>query len=211
MILHLADAETHSDLETYVGRARQLDADGAIRLQAVGGVLAAWVGVLRGQGLTGEGTTLGLRALPLAEPAQLDVVVPLAGLADRFARAADGDTELPVPPTEVRAGWASVSPPQGGWQPIGEVPVQVLKDTAAEGISEITAGAPEGSGAHAVDALRRRVWARSIATTGGLDGLPAAVAFASYTLGFLVGDTARVYAAGRWHRLSTPAGHVLVR
>ncbi|MFC6705960.1 hypothetical protein [Flexivirga alba] len=210
MILQLADADTRADLETYVGRARQLDSDGAVRLQAVGSVLAVWIGVLSGHGLTGEGTTLGLRALPLAQPAQLDVVVPLAGLSDRFARAGN-DTELPVPPTEVRAGWASVSPPQGGWTPVGEVPAQTLKDAAAEGIAEITAGAPEGSGAHAVDALRRRVWSRSIATTGGIDGLPAAVAFASYTLGFLVGETAQVYAAGRWHRLTTPVGHVLVR
>lgn len=211
MILQLADAETRADLVTYVGRARQLDADGAVRLQAVGGVLAVWVGVLNGQGLTGEGTTLGLRALPLAGPAQLDVVVPLAGLADRFARAGTADSEVPVPPTEVRAGWASVSPPQGGWQPVGEISVQSLKDTAAAGIAEIAAGAPEGSGAHAVDALRRRVWGRAIASAGGIDGLPAAVAFASYTLGFLVGDTAQVYAAGRWHRLTTPVGHVLVR
>ncbi len=210
MILQLADAETRADLETYVGRARQLDTDGAVRLQAVGSVLAVWIGVLSGHGLTGEGTTLGLRTVPLAQPAQLDVVVPLAGLSDRFARAGSV-TELSVPPTEVRAGWASVSPPQGGWIPVGEVPAQTLKDAAAEGISEITAGAPEGSGAHAVDALRRRVWSRSIATTGGIDGLPAAVAFASYTLGFLVGETAQVYAAGRWHRLTTPAGHVLVR
>lgn len=210
MILQLADGETRADLVTYVARARQLDADGAVRLQAVGGVLAVWVGVLNGHGLAGEGTTLGLRALRLAEPAQLDVVVPLAGLSDRFARAGN-DTQLPVPPTEVRAGWASVSPPQGGWTPVGEVPVQKLNDVAAEGIAEITAGAPEGSGAHAVDALRRRVWGRSIASSGGIDGLPAAVAFASYTLGFLVGDTAQVYAAGRWHRLTTPVGHVLVR
>lgn len=210
MILHLADAETRADLVTYVGRARQLDSDGAVRLQAVGGVLAVWVGVLGGQGLTGAGTTLGLRTVPLAQPAQLDVVVPLAGLSDRFARAGN-DTELPVPPTEVRAGWASVSPPQGGWVPVGEIAAQTLKDAAAQGIAEITAGAPEGSGAAAVDGLRRRVWGRSIATSGGIDGLPAAVAFASYTLGFLVGDTAQVYAAGRWHRLTTPAGHVLVR
>jgi hypothetical protein len=210
VILQLADAETRSDLVTYVARARQLDADGAMRLQAVGGVLAAWVGVLAGHGLAGEGTTLGMRALPLAEPAQLDVVVPMAGLADRFARSGE-DTTLRVPPTEVRAGWAAVSPPQSGWQPVGQLSVQVLKDVAAQGISEIAAGAPEGSGAHAVDALRRAVWGRSIASAGRLDGLQAAVAFASYTLGFAVGEVAQVYAAGRWYRVTTPAGHVLVR
>ncbi|GGB16537.1 hypothetical protein GCM10011492_02890 [Flexivirga endophytica] len=210
MILRLADAESRADLVTYVGRARQLDDSGAMRLQAMGGVLAAWVGVLSGQGLTRAGTTLGLRALPLAEPAQLDVVVPLAGLSDRFAREPQG-TELPVPPTEVRADWAAVSPPQGGWQRVGEIPVQALNDVAAQGIAEIAAGAPEGSGAHAVDALRRAVWSRPMPTAGDVEGMPAAVAFASYALGFAVGPTAQVYAAGHWHRVTTPAGHVLVR
>lgn len=209
MILQLADDETRSDLVTYVARARQLEADGAMRLQAVGSVLAAWVGVLRGHGLTGEGTTLGMRALPLAGPVQLDVVVPMASLADRFARS-EG-TELPVPPTEVRAGWAAVSPPQSGWQPVGQVSVPSMKDVAAQGISEIAAGVPEGSGAHAVDALRRAVWGRPMVVAGDVEGLPAGVAFASYSLGFAVGEVAQVYAAGRWHRVSTPAGHVLVR
>lgn len=210
MILRLADADTRADLVTYVGRARQLDGDGAMRLQAVGTVLAAWVGVLPGHGLRREGTTLGLRVLPLAEPAELDVVVPMAGLADRFARETHG-TELSVPPTEVRAGWAAVSPPQGGWQQVGEVSVQTLQDVAARGIAEVTSGAPEGSGAHAVDALRRFVWSRPIPATAELEGLPSAVAFASYTLGFAVGQTAQVYASGRWHRVTTSVGHVLVR
>ncbi|WP_446664382.1 hypothetical protein [Flexivirga sp. B27] len=210
MILQFADTQTRADLVTYVGRARQLDSDGAIRLQAVGTALAAWVGVLPGEGLTRSGTTLGLRVLPLAEPAQLDVVVPLAGLADRFARDPAG-AQLPVPPTEVRAAWASLSPPQGGWQLVGEIPVQPLNDVAAQGISDITAGAPEGSGAHAVDGLRRAVWSRPMPVLGDVEGLPTGVAFAAYTLGFLVGSTAKVYAAGRWHRVTTPAGHVLVR
>lgn len=210
MILQFADSETRADLVTYVGRARQLDSDGAMRLQAVGRALAAWVGVLPGEGLTRSGMTLGLRVLPLAEPAQVDVVVPLSGLTDRFAREPQG-SELSVPPTEVRAAWASVSPPQGGWQPVGRIPVQQLNDVAAQGIAEIAAGAPEGSGAHAVDTLRRSVWMRPMPELGDVEGMPAAVAFASYTLGFAVGDTAVVYAAGHWHRITTPAGHVLFR
>lgn len=210
MNLRFADRETRADLVTYVGRARLLDADGAMRLQSVGSALAAWVGVLPGEGLTRAGTTLGLRVLPLAEPAALDVVVPLAGLTDRFAREPEG-TDLSVPPTEVRAAWASVSPPRGGWQPVGRIPVSQLNDIAAQGVSEIAAGAPEGSGAHAVDALRRSVWSRPVPTLGDVEGMPAAVAFAAYALGFAVGETAQVYAARHWHRITTPAGHVLIR
>ena len=50
-VLTLPDGESIVDLATFVGRARTLDADGAIRLQAVGEVLAAWVCVLPGQGI----------------------------------------------------------------------------------------------------------------------------------------------------------------
>jgi len=209
MILRLADADTHADLVTYVARARQLDSDGAMRLQAVGNALAAWVGVLPGHGLTREGMTLGLRVLPLAEPATLDVVVPMAGLADRFAREPHG-SELSVPPTEVRAAWASVSPPQGGWQQVGEVSVAAMQEVATSGIAEVTASAPEGSGAKAVDALRSFVWSRPMPPTESLEGLPSGVAFACYTLGFAVGETAKVYSSGTWHRVTTPVGHVLI-
>ncbi|MBA2694930.1 MAG: hypothetical protein H0U62_03590, partial [Actinobacteria bacterium] len=50
-VLRFADVESLQDLSTYVARARHLDADGAIRLQAAGSVLAAWVRVLPGQGM----------------------------------------------------------------------------------------------------------------------------------------------------------------
>ena len=111
----------------------------------------------------------------------------------------------------VRAGWAAMSPPRAGWSPVGEVEVATLKKVAAEGISEVAQGAPEGSGAAAVDALRQRVWGRAVPLAGGADGLPAGVAFAGHVLGFLAGDTAQVFTAARWYRLSTPLGHVLVR
>lgn len=206
MTLHLLDEETRADLTTYVARARRID-DGAVRLQATGRALAAWVGVLAGRGLAGDGTVIGLRVLPLAEAGDEDAVVPLSAVADRLARSRD----LEMPPTRMRAAWAAISAPRGGWQLIGEISVETLRTVAAEGISQISAGAPEGSGAAAVESLRHRIWGRGMSAPGGADGLPAGVAFAAEALGFLVGDSAAVHAAGRWHRVSTPAGHVLVR
>lgn len=208
--LRLADDDTRADLATYVSRARRLEEDGAIRLQASGIALATWVGVLRGRGVAGEGTTLGLRVLPLAEPADLDVVVPLASVADRMAKP-DPQARLDVPPQRVVTSWAAISPPRSGWQKVGEVPVDSLHQIAQDGIAEIAAGAPAGSGAAAVESLRQQVWARGNPMPGAADGLPAGVAFAAYVLGFLAGDSAQLYAAARWHRLTTPAGHVLVR
>ena len=57
-------------------------------------------------------------------------------------------------------------------------------------------------------ALRQRVWGRPTATT---PPVPSGSAFAAYALGFLTGGPVRVFAHGRWTRLSTDAGHVLVR
>lgn len=206
--LVLTDAESLLDLGRYAARARALDADGAVRLQAVGSVLAAWVGVLPGTGLLGVGTTLGLRTSALAEPAELDVLVPLAAVTDRVAR--DGEAAvLPVPPMRVNAAWAAVSPPRGGWLPIAPVSSEALQRSASEGIAEVTDGAPEGSGAAAVAALRAQVWRRPMADA---PGVPAALAFAAYALGFLSpGAEASVATSGPWTRLTTPAGHALTR
>jgi hypothetical protein len=79
-------------------------------------------------------------------------------------------------------------------------------------------GAPEGSGAHAVDALRRRVWARTaleVATAQPTeDTVPvvAGAAFGAHVLGFLPETgQASLLRSGPWMRLSLPAGHILVR
>ena len=206
--LVLTDHDSLLDLGRYAARARALDADGAVRLQAVGSVLAAWVGVLPGTGLLGTGTTLGLRTSALAEPAGLDVLVPLAAVTDRVAHEGE-PAVLPVPPMRVNAAWAAVSPPRGGWVPGEPVASETLQRTAAEGIAEVTDGAPEGSGAAAVASLRAQVWRRPVA---GSPHAPAALAFAAYALGFLSpGVEATVATSGPWTRLTTPAGHALTR
>ena len=224
--LVLADAESLQDLGRYAARARALDAEGAVRLQAVGVVLASWVGVLPGSGLMGAGTTIGLRTSALAVPAELDVVVPLAAVSDRVARPGERAV-LPVPPMTVSAAWAAVSPPRSGWQPVGTVTAEALQRTASDGIAEVADGTPDGAGSHAVTALRARVWGRMVSAAdggdagvagevgGGLEGgagFPAALAFAAYALGFLTPGTESTLATnGRWTRLTTAAGHALTR
>lgn len=210
--LRLADADTVADLTTYLARARTLEDDGAVRLQAHGRSLAVWVGVLKGRGLSNQGTVLGLRVVGLAEPADLDEVVPLSAVTDRLARMRDADAlDLPVPPMTRHTSWAAISPPRSGWSPVGDLPIERLREVAQDGIAEIAQGAPEGSGAAAVESLRQQVWGRALLADGGADGLPAGVGFGAYALGFLVGETAQVFGAGRWFRVTTPAGHALVR
>ena len=208
-VLRFPDAEALADLGTFVARARSLDAEGAIRLQAHGLALAAYVGVLPGRGLMAEGAVLGMRVMPLAEPADLDTTVPLAGVTDRLARTGTADARtLDVPPTTVSAGWAAVAPPRSGWERVGDLGADVLKAVATHGIEEIAQGAPSGSGGHAVTSLRERVWSRP---TDTVPPVPAGAAFAAYALGFLGQGSAAVFMHGRWTRLSTEAGHVLLR
>ncbi|HEX7536094.1 MAG TPA: hypothetical protein VF391_03715 [Dermatophilaceae bacterium] len=204
--LRFEDSETLDDLRTYVARARVLDPDGAIRLQSQGVALAAYVDVLPGRGPAMTGAVLGLRVMALAEPVDVDATVSLASVSDRLAR---GRTStFSVPPTTVRVGWAAMSPPQKGWEVVGDLTVEELRTVATQGIAEITEGAPEGSGAQLVAALRQRVWGRDSRTTPPIS---SGAAFAAYSLGFLTQESARVLAHGRWTRLSTATGHVLVR
>jgi hypothetical protein len=209
--LLFADSYTREDLWTYVKRARSLDADGAIRLQSHGTSLAAYVGVLPGHGLMTAGAVIGLRIIALGEPVDVDVTVSLANMAERLARR--GISAFSLPPSNVRVGWAALAPPREGWEHVGDLSVADLRTIATQGIAEIAQGAPEGSGAHAVAAMRQRVWARDSQTT---PPIPSGAAFAAYALGFLAPgvqapESAQVFAHGHWTRLSTATGHVLIR
>ncbi|WP_022924288.1 hypothetical protein [Serinicoccus marinus] len=234
--LAFPDGEGLADLATYARRASVLDEDGAIRLQVTGGarpVLGAWVCVLPGQGVLRSGLVLGLRTMALATGQEaLDVTVPLAGLADRFARRAstgDVSTTLPVPPTTVTPPWTALSPPMGGWERVDEIAPELLAQGARDGIAEVAQGSPEGSGSAAVGALRARVWGRPLPGSGGSGegagaavmgtAVPAGAALAAHALGFLgpdgagipPGAAASVHRSGPWLRVSTEAGHVVLR
>jgi hypothetical protein len=203
-----ADPRDLADLRTYVTRAKAVD-DGAIRLQAAGPVLAAYVCVLRPR-ILGESTPtiLGLRTMGLAEPSTTDVTVPLAAVLDRLARAGENDAELPVPPSTVTESWAGVGAPRGGWELIGSVPDSELREAAEAGITEVARIMPDNPGAHIVNNARAAVWGRELE---GRSGLPAGAAFAALTLGFLGSGDQQLFRAGRWFRLSGSRGHVLAR
>jgi hypothetical protein len=225
-VLHLPDAAALADLAAYLGRAKAVDPDGAVRLVGLGVVLAAYVSPLHGGG---GPTVLGLRTTALAAPAQVDVTVSLASMNDRFARlgglpgtatpraaagpdaSGGGPVDLPVPPTSVPdAAWAGVAPPRRGWEPVGLVPIHALDEVARDGVAQIVEGAPQGSGAAAVAQLRGRVWGRHLSPETG--DAPAGLAFAAKALGFLrEGEPAALYRSGPWTRLTTSAGHVLAR
>jgi hypothetical protein len=206
--LQFTDPHDLADLRTFATRARSID-DGAIRLQATGAVLAAYVCVLRPR-LLGEATPtiLGLRTIALAQPAETDVTVPLSAVLDRLAHAGENDVELPLPPVNLSESWAGVGAPRGGWEPLGPLQDRELRQAAEAGITEVAAIVPDKPGALIVNNARATVWGRELPEAGGL---PAGAAFAALTLGFLGDGEQQLYRAGRWFRLSGPRGHVLVR
>ncbi|GAA1134701.1 hypothetical protein [Ornithinicoccus hortensis] len=213
-VLDFADVESLHDLGTYVGRARTLQSEGSVRLQASGSVLAAWVCILPGRGVLGQGVVLGLRVMPLAGEVDppLDVTVPLGAVTDRLARrtsTGDVGTRLPVPPTTVHEPWSALTPPRSGWVPDGEVAVASLLGVAEDGIRDIAEGTPDGAGSHAVNALRERVWSAPLPTRSDLS---AGVGLAAYGLGFgRAREIATVFRCGPWTRVSTAHGHILTR
>ncbi|QCB97297.1 hypothetical protein E5206_10465 [Arthrobacter sp. PAMC25564] len=206
--LKFNDPSDLADLRTYATRARSID-DGAIRLQASGPVLAAYVCVLRPR-LLGESTPtiLGLRTMALAQPADTDVTVPLSAVLDRLAHAGEHDVELPLPPVTVAESWAGIGAPRSGWALLGTVQDVALRQAAEAGIAEVAAIIPDKPGALIVNNARATVWGRALPDGGGL---PAGAAFAALTLGFLADGEQKLYRAGRWFRLSGPRGHVLAR
>ncbi|MGW6172886.1 hypothetical protein ACWF5H_05280 [Arthrobacter sp. NPDC055138] len=213
-VLQLADVQVAADLKTYVSRARAAG-ESSIHLQAFGSVLAAYVCLMRPR-ILGESTPtiLGLRVMPLAAPAAVEETVPLAAVGDRLARMGNEETGLAVPPTTLTESWTGVLPPRSGWEHTGVLDSAVLEEAARDGIRQVSEALPESPGQLMVNNARGTVWSRPLPGTGGLPAgveLPSGAAFAALTLGFLDGNPAAVYRNGRWLRVSTGRGHVLVR
>lgn len=206
--IDFGDPRGLADLGTYLGRASRANPEGAVRLQVLGHLLVTTVAVIEGTGLMGEGTVLGMRVVTVAPSDDIDATVSFASVNDRLAREGNGAV-LSVPPTTVRAPWSGLTPPRDGWEPVGQIDGDVIDSIARQGISQVAEGTPENAGGHAVDSLRRRTWG---AMSDTVPPIAAGLAFGAHVLGFTsAGESASIAAHGRWTRLSTSRGHVLVR
>jgi len=211
----LSDSLSLGDLQVYLSRAARVE-DGSVRLMSAAGVLAVYTAILYPRGLLDSSpTVLGLRTFALTEPVDLDVVVPVRSLLDRLARLEAPVTDptaaitVTVPLQVSSVTWAGISPPRGGWVGHGSADAGVLESAAREGIAEVAAAIPTGTGEQLVQRVRSEVWGRPI---DALEFVPAGAAFASVSLGFLSADEpVQIFETGPWTRLSTTRGHVLVR
>ncbi len=216
MALMLTETDAAGDLDTFLGRAAELQ-DGSVRVLATGGVLAVYTPVLFPSSLLDDAATvLALRTFAIEGPAsEIDAVVPIASLRVRAAAAvAVGEGfELGMPTPVYSVTWAGVVPPRDGWLPSGEVPTGLLRGTAEGGIAEVAEAIPESAGEAIVRSVRGLVWNEAIT---GAEALPRGAAFAAYALGFLPPADApeergAIYEVGPWTRLSLERGHVLVK
>lgn len=214
--LTLADSLSLGDLHTYLQRAGRVE-DGSVRLIAGSGILAVYTAILYPRGILDESpTVLGLRTFALADDEEFDSVVPMRSLVDRIVRAraeiGEDDESRPVsmsrPPEVNTVTWAGISPPRGGWRPLGDTDAATLEKAARQGIDEVAQAIPAGTGEQLVQRVRSEVWGRGVE---GLEYVPTGAAFAAYTLGFLGDDTVKLFETGPWTRLSSRRGHVLVR
>jgi hypothetical protein len=218
----LVDTLAVSDLQVYLSRAGRVE-DGSVRLIGGSGVLAVYTAILYPRGLLDQTpTVLGLRTFAIQPGVAFDAVVPMRSLLDRLARitetlgSAEADADAPSEPVEVRmplevstVTWAGISPPRGGWRPVGETGYDILAPTAKAGIAEVAEAIPSGTGEQLVQRVRAEVWGRPIE---GLEYVPAGAAFAAESLGFLAHDEpVTIHETGPWTRLTTRRGHILIR
>ncbi|GGE86885.1 hypothetical protein [Mycetocola zhadangensis] len=208
----LTDPLALADLTVYLSRVRLVD-DTAVRVIAGGGVLAVYSAVLAPRGLLDRSpTVLGLRTFAETSGANFDRVIAPASLSDRIAKIESdgaGVLEISLPDSDVSASWAGISPPRGGWGRVGELSGVALELAARDGAGEVARAIPANTGDMIVQRVRSDVWSRPLT---GFDAVPAGVAFAAASLGFLAGEEeVPLFASGQWLRASTYRGHVLAR
>lgn len=117
---------------------------------------------------------------------------------------------LRLPEVSVARGWASVEIPRGGWSQTGTVNAATLSRVAQAGNAEVAQALPYNPGRDIVGKVRARFWGQP---EKELADLPRGVAFAAVAFGF-VGvptESALVWRAGRWTRISLRRGHLLYR
>lgn len=220
----LESTEDATDLATLLSRARSVDPDAAVRLQAFAHVLATWVPVIYPAGLLDTSpVVLGLRVSALARPSNSDITVPAASVVDRIARITSGRAGgagepvwISAPPQRATAAWAGIVAPREGWVLRGRVTAGTVRDVAREGIHSVSEAVPTDSGAAVVARIRAEVWGTS-SGWGPMDApeIPDGAAFGLHVLGFVPSAASDVTVAtevtGQWVRLSTQLGHVLVK
>jgi hypothetical protein len=191
-----------ADLATFARRVARFEPEAVIRIVAEGMVAGCFAET--------PFDALALRAVALAAPLNVDVVVEAGTLA---ARAVGVDGELELPPAVPALRWTSSLPPRSGWTEVSRLGGPTVAGQLAAGVEEFRRRAPDVStglalreGRAALDALAAEIWARELAA-----GIPLRLAHAADSYGFLGEGDVVLRSLGQWWRLDAPHGSVVAR
>ncbi|WP_293697943.1 hypothetical protein [uncultured Agrococcus sp.] len=201
-VFTFSDARTRDDLVTFLQRAATFS-DQGVRFATHPGVVVVTVPVTASAGIMDLGSTiLGIRVVRLAESARFDAVSPIAATVEALRAGAD----LEIPDAGALPAWASISPPRGGWEPVGATSADVVRAAAETTQKEVARLLPDSPGEALIRRIRREVWSDPV---HAMPHLTRGAAVALDGLGFLGEDDVRVSVAGPWIRASTRLGDVL--
>ena len=191
-----------ADLATFARRVARFEPEAVIRIVAEGMVAGCFAET--------PFDALALRAVALAAPLTVDVVVEAGTLA---ARAVGADGELELPPSVPALRWTSSMPPRSGWTEVSRLSGPTVAGEVVAGVEEFRRRAPDVTsslalreGRAALDALAAEIWARELAA-----GIPLRLAHAADSYGFLGEGDVVLRSVGQWWRLDAPHGSVVAR
>ena len=179
--LIFADAPAAADALTFAGRSARVG-DGAVRLAAAGGTLTMTAAPFAPRGLfDATPTVLAMRALPVDPELVCDLVVE----ASELAGADDSAEQLQLPETGLRRHGRACRRRAAGGRRRGASRHPSSPLGRSGGSRQWRSRFRRIPGEDAVRAVRAAVWG---APDDALGGLPLGVAFAAFTLGFIVGE-----------------------
>jgi hypothetical protein len=191
-----------ADLATFARRVSRFEPEAVIRIVADGQVAGCFAET--------PFDALALRAVALAAPLSVDVVVEAANLA---ARAVGADGELELPPAVPALRWTSSLPPRSGWTEVSRLEGSDVARRVAAGVEEfrqrgpdMTSGLALREGRTALEQLAAEIWARELVA-----GVPLRLAHAADSYGFLGGGDVVLRSVGQWWRLDGPHGSIVAR
>jgi hypothetical protein len=205
-----------ADLAVFATRVARFEAEAVIRIVASGKVVGCFAET--------PFDVLAMRALALASPLDVDLVVEAGTLA---ARAVGDRGELELPPPVPALRWTTSMPPRSGWTELARLPLADVAGRVADGVAEfrrrgpeLAAGSARREGRVELEKLADEIWDRELAAE-----VPLRFAHAAESYGFLGGSggpgssssvgagSAEVVlrSIGQWWRLDAPHGSILGR
>ncbi len=191
-----------ADLAMFARRVAKYEAEAVIRIVADGQVAGCFAET--------PFDALALRAVALAAPRTIDVVVEAGTLA---ARAVGDRGQLELPPPVPALRWTTSLPPRSGWTVLARLSGLEVAARVGSGVDEFRRRAPEAAdglalreGRAALEKLAAEIWDQELAA-----GVPLRLAHAAESYGFLSDDEVVLRELGQWWRLDARGGSMLAR